>query len=68
MPLWEFWGFEGEKINRWQCEGLMNVTDFFGSDTWELVQIYTGPIPRFVPRTISEDEKQYHRQLILVKG
>jgi len=59
VPFWEFWGFEKETINRWRCEGLMNmdVTDFFGLDTWELIQIDTGPIPSFVPRTISGDER-----------
>jgi len=59
VPFWEFWGFEKETINRWRCEGLMNmnVTDFFGLDTWEMIQIDTGPIPSFVPRTISEDER-----------
>ncbi len=59
VPLWEFWGFETETINRWHREGLldMSVTDFFELDTWELVQIDSGSIPRFVSKTISEDER-----------
>ncbi len=59
VPFWEFWGFKKETVNRWLCEGLMNmnVTDFFGLNTWEMIQIDTGSIPRFVPRTRSEDER-----------
>lgn len=60
LPFYEFLGFWGETCNRWYGEGLpvgMNVYDYFGFDKREGVPIDFGPIPRFVPRTLEEDDR-----------
>jgi len=60
LPFYEFLGFWAETCNRWYGEGLpvgMNVYDYFNFDKRESVPVDFGPIPRFVPRTLEEDER-----------
>ena len=60
LPFQEWLGYWGETLNRWYGEGLprgMNVQDYFGFDKREVVPIDFGPIPRFVPKTLEEDER-----------
>ena len=48
-----------ETLNRWYGEGLpwgMSVNDYFNYDKFEGVPIDFGPIPRFITRTLEEDE------------
>jgi len=59
-PFYEFLGYWGETCNRWYGEGLpigMNIYDYFNFDKRENIPIDFGPIPRFVPRTLEEDER-----------
>jgi len=60
LPFYEFMGFWAETCNRWYGEGLpigMNVSDYFDFDKMEGIPIDFGPIPRFVPRTLEENER-----------
>jgi len=60
LPFCEFLGYWGETLNRWYGEGLptgMWITDYFGFDKREGIPIDFGPIPRFIPKTLSEDER-----------
>jgi len=59
-PLYEFLGFWSDTIGRWHREGLPigeTVKDYFGLEEWQLVPVDFGPIPRFVTRTLEEDER-----------
>jgi len=59
-PLYEWLGFWPDTINRWHREGLpvgTSVKDYFGFEEWEPIPIDFGPIPRFVARTLQEDER-----------
>lgn len=63
LPFTEFLGFWGETLRQWTREGMperafrAGIDDFFGFDKKETVPLDLGPIPRFVTRTISEDER-----------
>lgn len=61
LPFCEFLGYWGETVNRWYGEGLprgMSVQDYFGFDNVrERVPVDFGPIPSFIPRVLSEDER-----------
>lgn len=59
-PFYEFLGFWTETINRWRGEGLpagVDVYDYFGFDKREGFPMDYGPIPRFIPKTIVENER-----------
>lgn len=60
LPLYEWLGFWKDTLDRWYGEGLppgMSVEDYFGFDKTESLPIDFGPIPRFVPRTLEEDDR-----------
>ncbi len=62
LPFCEFLGFWPSTCNRWYREGLpidLTVNDYFGFDNIRRLEIDLdfGPIPRFVKRTLSEDEE-----------
>jgi len=60
LPFYEFLGFWAETCNRWYGEGLpvsMSVYDYFDFDKRESILIDFGPLPRFVPRTLEENER-----------
>ena len=57
-PFYEWLGCLVETINKWHGEGLpygISVRDYFDFDKKEQVSIDLGPIPRFIPKIISED-------------
>ncbi len=59
-PFYEWLGFWNETVNRWYGEGLpigMNVWDYFDFDEREHVPIDLGPIPRFIPKVLEEDNR-----------
>ncbi|MDW8061984.1 MAG: uroporphyrinogen decarboxylase family protein [Nitrososphaerota archaeon] len=59
-PFYEFLGFWVETLNRWRGEGLpagVDVYDYFGFDKREMFPMDYGPIPRFISRTIEEDDR-----------
>ena len=62
LPFCEFLGFWPSTCNRWYREGLpidLTVNEYFGFEDIRGLKIKLdfGPIPRFVQRTVSEDER-----------
>jgi len=63
LPFTEFLGYWGETLREWSKQGLperafrAGLDDFFGFDKREFLPLDFGPVPRFVSRTISEDER-----------
>jgi len=63
LPFSEFLGFWAETLRQWTRQGMperafrAGIDDFFGFDKKETLPIDLGPIPRFVTRTISEDDR-----------
>lgn len=63
LPFTEFLGYWGETLRTWTKQGLperafrAGLDDFFGFDKREWLPLDLGPIPRFVSRTLSEDER-----------
>ncbi len=59
-PFYEWLGYWSETINRWRAEGLpigVSVNDYFNFDKKEAIPIDLGPIPRFIRRTLEENER-----------
>ncbi|MEM4461914.1 MAG: uroporphyrinogen decarboxylase family protein [Candidatus Bathyarchaeia archaeon] len=59
-PYYEFLGFWVETVNRWRGEGLpagVDVYDYFGFDKRESFPMDYGPIPRFIPRVLEENDR-----------
>ncbi|RLF13655.1 MAG: hypothetical protein DRJ66_07445 [Thermoprotei archaeon] len=59
-PFYEWLGYWSETVNRWRAEGLspgVDIFEYFGFDKREGIPIDLGPIPRFVRRTIEENER-----------
>jgi len=61
LPLSEFWaGWIPATTNRWYREGLpigMTLDDYFNFDKRELISIDFFPIPRFICKTLDEDDR-----------
>jgi uroporphyrinogen decarboxylase len=60
FPLYEWCGYWEDTLGRWYREGLppgMRFEDYFGFDKIDRFYLDPGPIPRFVPKILEEDER-----------
>jgi len=60
FPLYEWLGYWRDTLGRWHGEGLppgMSVHDYFSFDRIDVFSLDFGPIPRFVPRILGEDDR-----------
>ncbi len=77
LPVWQLERVIEGAVRKWYLEGLpieQNVTDYLGIDRPIRVPLDFEPIPRFVERTIAEDEEsktvidEYGLTVKLLKG